>query len=71
MDARKETFQLQASRLPVVSAYVFDHAWEAKRARLTGLELGLDAGTIRHLEALRVGTGWRCWEIGGGGGVAL
>lgn len=51
-----------------MSAYVFDQAWEAERVRLAGLELGLDPGTIRHLEALRVGAGWRCWEIGGGGG---
>src|SRR5213596_691056 len=48
--------------------YVFDNAWESERARLTGLESGLDAGTIRHLENLGVGAGWRCWEIGGGGG---
>ena len=51
-----------------MSAYVFDQAWEAERARLSGLELGLDPGTIRHLESLGVGVGWRCWEIGGGGG---
>src|SRR5438876_11850514 len=51
-----------------MSAYVFDHAWEAERARLSGLEVGLDPGTIRHLENLGVGAGWRCWEIGGGGG---
>ena len=51
-----------------MSAYVFDQAWEAERARLAGLESGLDPGTIRHLEALHVGAGWHCWEIGGGGG---
>ena len=51
-----------------MSTYVFDNAWESERARLTGLESGLDAGTIRHLETLGVGAGWRCWEIGGGGG---
>jgi SAM-dependent methyltransferase len=51
-----------------MSAYVFDQAWEAERTRLAGLELGLDQGTIRHFESLGVGAGWRCWEIGGGGG---
>lgn len=51
-----------------MSAYVFDQAWEAERARLAGLESGLDPGTIRHLETIRVNAGWRCWEIGGGGG---
>jgi SAM-dependent methyltransferase len=28
----------------------------------------LDPGTIRHLEALGVGQGWSCLEVGGGGG---
>jgi len=51
-----------------MSTYVFDNAWESERARLTGLESGLDAETIRHLETFGVGAGWRCWEIGGGGG---
>src|SRR5262249_1555827 len=51
-----------------MNAYVFDQAWDAERARLAGLELGLDPGTIRHLETLGVGAGWTCWEIGGGGG---
>ena len=51
-----------------MSTYVFDHAWETERARLAGLEVGLDPGTIRHLENLGVRAGWRCWEIGGGGG---
>ena len=51
-----------------MGSYIFDKAWDAERERLTGLELGLDPGTIRHLETLPVGAGWRCWEIGGGGG---
>jgi trans-aconitate methyltransferase len=51
-----------------MSTYIFDKAWDAERERLTGLELGLDPGTVRHLETLRVAAGWRCWEIGGGGG---
>src|SRR2546426_9776434 len=49
-------------------SYVFCPAWAAERVRLAGLEVGLDPGTIRHLEALGVGPGWRCWEIGAGGG---
>jgi hypothetical protein len=51
-----------------MGTYVFDQAWEAERTRLSGLELGLDSGTIRHLETVGVGAGWRCWEVGGGGG---
>ncbi len=48
--------------------YPFDQAWDQERTRLTALEQGLDPGTIRHLEALGVGPGWRCWEVGAGGG---
>ncbi len=51
-----------------MSTYPFDQAWEKERSRLDGLEEGLDPGTIRHLEALGVGPGWRCWEVGAGGG---
>src|SRR2546428_13184403 len=51
-----------------MSTYVFDHAWETERARLAGLEVGLDPGTIRHLVNLGVRAGWRCWEIGAGKG---
>jgi SAM-dependent methyltransferase len=32
------------------------------------LEALFDAGTIRHLEAVGVQPGWRCLELGGGGG---
>src|SRR5262245_49140185 len=49
-----------------MSTYPFDQAWDKERSRLGGLEQGLDPGTIRHLEALAVGPGWRCWEVGAG-----
>lgn len=48
--------------------YSFDNAWTHGRERLQGLEQLLDAGTIRHLEALGIGEGWRCLEVGAGGG---
>lgn len=48
--------------------YVFDHSWEGERARLALLEEIFDPGTIRHLEALGVGPGWRCLEVGAGAG---
>jgi SAM-dependent methyltransferase len=38
------------------------------RQRLAALENVLDPGTIRLLEALGTGEGWRCLEVGGGGG---
>jgi protein-L-isoaspartate O-methyltransferase len=51
-----------------MGTYPFDQAWDKERSRLGGLEQRLDPGTIRHLEALGMGPGWCCWEIGAGGG---
>ena len=41
---------------------------ETERARLRHLESWLDPVTVRHLEASGVGEGWRCCEVGAGGG---
>ncbi len=49
--------------------YAFDPTWIHARQRLRGLERLLDPGTIRHLEALGVGAGWHCLEVGAGGGT--
>jgi SAM-dependent methyltransferase len=51
-----------------VGRYVFDHSWEGERARLAVLEEVFDPGSIRYLEALGVGPGWRCLEVGAGAG---
>lgn len=48
--------------------YAFDDAVAMQRRRLGALEALLDAGTIRHLEARGVAPGWRCLEVGAGGG---
>lgn len=48
--------------------YCLENDWEHARDRLTLLEQRYDAGTIRRLEALGVGAGWRCLEVGAGGG---
>src|SRR5918911_827294 len=48
--------------------YLLDNAWQLARRRLARLEEQLDPGTLLHLEALGVGAGWRCLEVGGGGG---
>jgi SAM-dependent methyltransferase len=48
--------------------YLLDNAWQHQRQRLAGLEAWFDPGTVRHLEALGVGAGWRCLEVGAGGG---
>jgi SAM-dependent methyltransferase len=49
--------------------YVFDNAAEPQtRARFDALPRLYDPGTTRHLVALGVRTGWRCLEVGAGGG---
>src|SRR5687768_10129658 len=49
--------------------YVFDNAAEQQaRERFAALPRLYDPGTIRHLAALGVGAGWRCLEVGAGGG---
>ena len=51
-----------------MSGYLLDNSWEHQRQRLAGLEAWFDPGTIRHLTALGVTSGWHCLEVGGGGG---
>ena len=48
--------------------YTLDNAWGQARRRLELLEVCYDPATIRHLQGLGVGPGWRCLEVGGGGG---
>jgi SAM-dependent methyltransferase len=42
--------------------------WEQEHARLAGLAAQFDPITIRHLTAVGVAAGWKCLEVGGGGG---
>jgi len=51
-----------------MGSYAFAHDWSEERRRLQMNEQMLDPGTIRHLEALGVGPGWRCLEVGAGAG---
>src|SRR5438309_9955657 len=48
--------------------YLFTHEDKAERERLAAIEAGLDPLTIECLEKIGVGEGWRCLEIGAGGG---
>ncbi len=48
--------------------YVFDNAEQETQARFAALPLIFDPGTIRHLEARGVSPGWKCLEVGAGGG---
>lgn len=54
-----------------MSTYLYDQGWRQERERLAGIEALWDPGTVRHLEALGVGEGWTCLEVGAGGGAVV
>ena len=51
-----------------MSGYSLDNTWDQADLRLALLESQLDPISQRRLSALGVGDGWRCLEVGGGGG---
>ena len=51
-----------------MSHYVWDNAAPHAAQRLGSLATLHDPTTVRRLDALGVGEGWRCWEVGGGAG---
>jgi len=48
--------------------FASDHESDFERTRLALSESAYDPDTIRQLEALGVSEGWRCLEVGAGGG---
>jgi len=48
--------------------YTHDNAWEHARRRLGLIEASYDPGSTRRLQALGVGPGWHCLEVGAGSG---
>ncbi len=48
--------------------YTLDNAWVEARRRLSVLEAAFDPMTIGNLEEIGVRPGWRCLEVGAGGG---
>jgi ubiquinone/menaquinone biosynthesis C-methylase UbiE len=50
------------------SVYSLDNAAKEASTRFDALAAMYDPGTIRHLEQVGVTSGWRCLEVGGGGG---
>jgi SAM-dependent methyltransferase len=54
-----------------MAEYTLDNAWQQARQRLAFLEAWLDPGTFQHLDALGVGDGWQCLEVGAGGGSVV
>jgi SAM-dependent methyltransferase len=51
-----------------VATYAFDQEWAEERKRLAGIEVLWDEGTHAVMERIGVGSGWRCLEVGAGGG---
>jgi len=49
-------------------AYVFDNSAAQAMPRFSALAAVFDAGTVRHLSAIGVARGWKCLEVGAGGG---
>jgi SAM-dependent methyltransferase len=47
--------------------YLLDNAQEEAGARFAALSTLFDPSTFRHIDALGIGPGWRCWEVGAGG----
>lgn len=49
-------------------SYLLDNLAPEAQGRFAGLEACFDETTFRHLTALGIGPGWRCWELGAGSG---
>jgi SAM-dependent methyltransferase len=50
-----------------MSGYLLDNQQSEAGARFAALSSLFDASTFRHLDAVGVGKGWHCWEVGAGG----
>jgi SAM-dependent methyltransferase len=51
--------------------YVYDPSFSEERTRLSAMESLWDPGTHALLDELGIGPGWRCLEVGAGGGSLL
>jgi SAM-dependent methyltransferase len=47
--------------------YLLDNRSEGAGDRLDALSAVFDPTTFRHIDALGIGEGWHCWEVGAGG----
>jgi len=48
--------------------YIYDQGFSEERARLAGIESLWEPGSQAVLDALGIAAGWRCLEVGAGGG---
>lgn len=51
--------------------YVLDQGFGEERARLSGMEALWDPGSRALLDDLGIGPGWKCLEVGAGGGALV
>jgi SAM-dependent methyltransferase len=51
--------------------YAFTNQWDEARGRLELLENALDDATHRRMMSVGVGPGWRCLDVGAGGGSVV
>src|SRR3954470_10980111 len=58
----------QCRQLMTTSSYAYDQDWQDERKRLAGMEELWDPGTRAVIESLGIAPGWRCLEVGAGGG---
>ena len=54
--------------VPDEDTYAFENTRAVQLQRLRALEAVLDAQTIERLDSIGVDRGWRCLEVGAGGG---
>jgi len=54
-----------------MASYLLDNVAPESGGRFAGLEACYDQSTFDYLSALGPGEGWRCWEIGAGGGSVV
>jgi SAM-dependent methyltransferase len=47
--------------------YLLDNQAAQAADRFAALSALFDPGTFRHVDALGIASGWRCWEVGAGG----
>jgi SAM-dependent methyltransferase len=64
-DAGGETDDLRPRQRTTWSPPSASNTWQQLGTWLVDVERLCDPGSIRHLDALRVGPGWRCLEVGG------
>ena len=57
----------QATAIDDLNGYLLDNQAHETEVRFGALAELFDQNTFRHLDALGVGHGWRCWEVGAGG----